>query len=441
MKEEKAGAERFAELRKRAEEALRELPASSAAGSGQTLDELSPADAQRLVHELRVHRIELEMQNEELRRAQEGLEASRDKYFDLYDLAPVGYFTLSERGLILEANLTAAGLLGVTRERLTQRPLTRFIVREDQAVYYFHRRELFESGAPQVCEIRLLRGDGAQFHARIEAVVAQDSASGAPVCRATLSDVSAQVQAREALEHSQRLEELVATRTQELETAYKELETATYAISHDLRAPLRAIKGFPQIVLDDYGPQLPTEAHTHLERVIKAAQRMSELIDGLLTFLRLGRRSMKKKTITPADLVRQVWAGMKAEWAGRDVALTVDKLPACQADPDLLELVLNNLLSNALKYTRQRERARIRVGWERRDGQNVYFVQDNGVGLDMQYAHRLFGMFERLHHDDEYEGTGIGLVIVGRIVQRHGGRVWVEAQEGQGAIFYFTLGD
>jgi PAS domain S-box-containing protein len=432
VKEKRADPDRFTDLRRRAEKALQVQPVDPG--------EMSPADAWRLVYELRVHEVELELQNEELRRAQEELQASRAKYFDLYDLAPVGYFTLNEQGMILEANLTAARLLGVTRDHLTQQPLTRFIVREDQDVYYFHRRELFESGAPQVCEIRLLRGDGSQFHARIEATVAQDSATVAPVCRATLSDVSAQVRAREALEHSQRLEELVATRTQELETAYKELEAAAYAISHDLRSPLRAIKGIPQIVIEDYGPQLPAEAHNHLERVIKAAQRMSELIDGLLTFLRLGRCSMKKKTIAPADLVRQAWAGMQAEWAGRDVALTIDELPACQADPGLMELVLNNLLSNALKFTRQRERARIRVGWERRDDQNVYFVQDNGVGFDMQYAHRLFGMFERLHHDDEYEGTGIGLVIVERIVQRHGGRVWVGAQEGQGATFYFTLG-
>jgi chemotaxis family two-component system sensor kinase Cph1 len=433
VREERVDSDRFADLRRRAEKALGAQPIDPGG--------VSPAEAWRLLHELRVYQVELELQNEELRRTQGELEASRDRYFDLYDLAPVGYFTLSERGLILEANLTAARLLGVTRERLTQRALTRFIAREDQDVYYFHRRELFESGAPQVCEIRLLRGDGSQFHARIEAVVAQDGASGAPVCRATLSDVSAQVQAREALEHSQRLEELVAARTQELERAYKELEAAAYSISHDLRSPLRAIKGIPQIVLEDYGPQLPAEAHHHLERVIKAAQRMSDLIDGLLTFLRLGRRSMKKKTIAPADLVRQVWAGMQAEWADRDVALTLDELPTCQADPGLLALVLENLLSNALKFTRQRERARIRVGWERRDGQDVYFVQDNGVGLDMQYAHRLFGMFQRLHHDDEYEGTGMGLVIVERIVQRHGGRVWVEAQAGQGATFYFTLGD
>ena len=440
MKEERSDPDKFADLRRRAEEALQAQPIHT--------DEMTAADVERLVHELRVHQIELEMQNDELRRAQGELQVSRDRYVDLYELAPVGYFTLSEQGLILEANLTGANLLGVQRGRMIKRPLSRFIVAEDQDIYYFHRQQLFESGAPQVCELRLQRADGSHFYARIEATVAKDEASGAPLCRMTVSDVSAQVQAREAQvqareaqERSQQLEELVAERTQELKAAHKELEAFAYAVSHDLRAPLRAIKGFPQIVLQDHGPQLPPDAQDHLGRVIKAAQRMDELTDGLLIFLRLGRLPLEKQTLAPVHLVQKALAKLQTDMLDRDVALEIDKLAACRANPLLLEWVYENLLSNALKYTRQRERARIRVGCERQNGQNVYFVQDNGVGFDGQYAQKLFGMFERLHHDDGYEGTGIGLAIVGRIVQRHGGRGWSGAQEGQGATFYFTLGD
>jgi light-regulated signal transduction histidine kinase (bacteriophytochrome) len=237
------------------------------------------------------------------------------------------------------------------------------------------------------------------------------------------------------------LEARVIERTHQLETAYKELETFAYSISHDLRPPLRAIKGFSQILLLDYASQLPSEVQTLLERVSNAAQRMSELTEGLLTFLRLGRRALDKKTVSPTDLVRQVWAEMQPQQAERDVNITIDELPACQADPALLKQVLGNLLSNALKYTCERERAEIRVGWKEMEGQNVYFVQDNGMGFDMQYAHKLFGMFERLHRIGEYEGTGIGLAVVQRIVHRHGGRVWAKGAVDQGATFYFALGD
>jgi light-regulated signal transduction histidine kinase (bacteriophytochrome) len=237
------------------------------------------------------------------------------------------------------------------------------------------------------------------------------------------------------------LEARVIERTHQLETAYKELETFAYSISHDLRPPLRAIKGFSQILLLDYASQLPSEVQALLERVSNAAQRMSELTEGLLTFLRLGRRPLDKKTISPTDLVRQVWAEMQPQQAERDVNITIDELPACQADPALLKQVLGNLLSNALKYTCERERAEIKIGWKEMDGQNVYFVQDNGMGFDMQYAHKLFGMFERLHRIGEYEGTGIGLAVVQRIIHRHGGRVWAKGAVDQGATFYFALGD
>ena len=179
MTKKKTRSDQTADLRRQAEELAR----AKAAQAPEDLETLSPEETRQMLHELRVHQIELEIQNEELRRAQAELEASRARYFDLYDLAPVGYFTVSEQGLIIEANLTAAGLLGVARGALVKQPLTRFILPEDQGIYYRHREQLFETGAPQVCEMRLAKKNGAQFWARLEATAVQD-ADGAPVCRA-----------------------------------------------------------------------------------------------------------------------------------------------------------------------------------------------------------------------------------------------------------------
>ncbi|MCP4537369.1 MAG: PAS domain S-box protein [Chloroflexi bacterium] len=195
---EQTHSDKFTDLRQQAEETLRAKPADIV-----NLDELSPEDAQRMFHELQVHQIELEMQNEELRRAQQELGASRDRYAELYDFAPVSYFTLNERGLIMEANLTIANLLGAARDDLIKQPLSRFIIHEDQDIYYLHRKTLFETQEPQVCELRMVGKDGVQFWARIEAVVAQDS-EGQPICRATVSDITERKRVQEVLRESEK---------------------------------------------------------------------------------------------------------------------------------------------------------------------------------------------------------------------------------------------
>jgi len=214
------------------------------------------------------------------------------------------------------------------------------------------------------------------------------------------------------------------------------LEAFAYSVSHDLRAPLRAVDGFSRILLEEYGPQLPAEAKHYLEIARKNAVQMGDLIDGLLAFSRLGRQPVRKQTVATAELVRQVLEDLRLEQSGRQVEITVDYLPACEADPLLLRQVFANLLSNALKYTRRREVARIQIASM---DSTVYCVRDNGVGFDMRYADKLFGVFQRLHRAEEYEGTGVGLAIVQRIIHRLGGRVWAEGAVNEGASFYFTL--
>jgi PAS domain S-box-containing protein len=235
------------------------------------------------------------------------------------------------------------------------------------------------------------------------------------------------------------LEHRVTERTAELETANHDLEAFGYSISHDLRAPVRAMGGFANILSRQFGPQIPTEANELLERIQENATRLRQLIDGLLAFARLGRKSLAKKTVDPAKIAQVAVTDLASELSGRRVELEITELPACQADPMLLTQVFANLLSNAIKYSRGRDPAVIKVGWRKENQETVYFVQDNGAGFEMEYAKRLFGVFQRFHSADQFEGTGVGLAIVKRIIDRHGGRIWAETAPEKGATFYFTL--
>jgi signal transduction histidine kinase len=235
------------------------------------------------------------------------------------------------------------------------------------------------------------------------------------------------------------LEARVSQRTAQLEAANRELEGFVYAISHDLRTPLRAVNGFAEMVLEDFAPQLPAEAQRQLRVIHERAGHMRKLIEGLLALSQAGRQCLEKVAVAPADLVRQALEELCPEQESRRLAITVGELPPCQADPILLRQVFVNLLSNALKYTRQKPAAQIEVGARNQDGACVYFVRDNGAGFDMRYAGRLFGVFQRLHRAEDFEGIGIGLSIVQRIVHRHGGSIWAEAAVNEGATFSFTL--
>lgn len=236
-------------------------------------------------------------------------------------------------------------------------------------------------------------------------------------------------------------EKALRERTAELEAANKELDSFSYSVSHDLRRPLRAIDGFSRILLEDHAASLSDEAGRYLGLVRDSAQRMGQLVDDLLAFSRLARQPLKAQVLAPDELVRQVLEELGSEQVGRAVEVSIGDLPPCWGDASLLRQVFINLLSNALKFTRHREVAFIEVDWhEGGDGKPVIFVKDNGAGFDMAYVDKLFGVFKRLHRQDDFEGTGVGLAIVKRIVERHGGRIWAEAELDRGAVFSFTLG-
>ena len=235
------------------------------------------------------------------------------------------------------------------------------------------------------------------------------------------------------------LERRVLARTAELEAANRDLEGFAYAISHDLRAPLRAVNGFAEMLVEDYAAQLPAEAQRQLQVIRDRAVHMGKLIEGLLVLSRVGRQAMEKVEVDPRCLACQALEDLAPDREGRQVEIAVGELPPCQADPTLLKQVFVNLLSNALKYTRRREIAKIELG-ALRQGECVYYVRDNGAGFDMQHSEKLFGVFQRLHLAQEFEGIGVGLSVVARIVNRHGGRIWAEAEVDRGATFYFTVG-
>jgi signal transduction histidine kinase len=236
------------------------------------------------------------------------------------------------------------------------------------------------------------------------------------------------------------LEQRVKDRTAALEAAVKELEAFTYTVSHDLRAPLRALDGFSQAVLQDFSAQVPEAGQRYLKIIRESAQKMAQLIDDLLAFSRIGRQHPKMRTVDNALLVQNALQQLAPMQEGRNIELRIGALPESHGDAAMLHQVWINLLANALKYSRKTEAAVIEIGALDDPGGPVYFVRDNGVGFDMRYAHKLFGVFERLHRTEEFEGTGVGLAIVQRIVQRHGGTVRAEAVPGRGATFFFQLG-
>ncbi|WP_211167907.1 AAA family ATPase [Pseudanabaena yagii] len=238
---------------------------------------------------------------------------------------------------------------------------------------------------------------------------------------------------------NQSLEARVKQRTAQLEAANQELESFAYSVSHDLRAPLRAVDGFSRMLQEDYGDRLDDEGNRFLKIVRDNAKRMGELIDDLLNLSRLNRKEMVRRSISINDLVQQLLDEFTSELASRQIEFILADLPDCQADVSLLTQVWINLLSNAIKYTGKTENAQIEIGFQIIDEEIVYFIRDNGAGFDMKYADKLFGVFQRMHLEREFEGTGIGLAIVQRIVQRHGGRIWAEAAVNQGATFYFTI--
>ncbi|MBI5687840.1 MAG: PAS domain-containing protein [Verrucomicrobia bacterium] len=297
-----------------------------------------------------------------------------------------------------------------------------------------------KDGLPFDHEYRIIRPDEAIRWVRDRGFPVKDKTGRVSYYVGVAWDITDRKQAEENIRNlNAELEQRVLQRTAELEAANKELEAFSYSVSHDLRAPLRAISGFANVLTQNYAKQLDEEGRRTLGIVCAEAGRMGQLIDDLLAFSRAGRQAMHLLEIEMGVLVQRTFDECVAHAPGRNIRFTLHPLPTAMGDPALLHRVWTNLISNAIKYTRPRPVAQIEITGQAGNNEVVYCVRDNGVGFDMEYASKLFGVFQRLHSDTDFEGTGVGLALVQRIVVRHGGRIWAEAKVGEGAAFYFTL--
>lgn len=362
-----------------------------------------------------------------------------------------GLYTVNEQGLVTAVNQAAERLFGWTREELLGRKMhdvTHYLRRDGTpfpAEECAGLRVLRDGESVIQCEDVFIRKDGTFFDVVYSASPIRSGGTIAGLV-VVFRDVSDKRKAAEALRERDRAlmaaNEDLSRHAAELTEANKELEQFSYSISHDLRAPVRTIDAFTRIVLEEHDAQLDVEAARCLNIVRKAAGQAGELIDDLLEFSKLGRQSMRLESVAIAGLAREVAEDLRIMHQGRKVDFMVGDLPHAYGDRRLLKIVWTNLLGNAVKYTQYREETKVEVGWipdETGDDRAVYYVKDNGVGFDMRYVGKLFGMFQRLHRKEEFEGTGVGLAIVQRVIHRHGGRVWAEGKVDGGATFYFSL--
>jgi PAS domain S-box-containing protein len=452
--EKKNSSGRANDLRKRAEEKVR-------ANEAKALDTPSVKDVRRVLHELHVHQIELEMQNEELCRVQAELETSRARYFDLYDLAPVGYFTLSEKGLIQEANLAGVALLRVTRGDLAKQPVSHFILSEDQDIYYRYRKQLVETGAPQVYELRMLRADATSFWAQIETTIAQN-ADGAAVCRVVVSDISDRKQAEEALwKANERLEQRVRERTAELEATNKFLERANCLaesanrakseflanMSHEIRTPMTAILGFCDLLAFPNVSQ--SEQREFVEEIQRNGKALLKLIGDILDLSKIEaeKLTLEKTEYHLRQIIDDVMPVVWIQAEQKKLAVNVDyrfPLPeTIHTDPVRLCQILLNLTSNAVKFTAQGSLCLTIRCLREADGlaKMQFVVSDTGIGIP---ADRIGGLFQPFMQVDgsasrRYGGTGLGLAISKRLAKALGGEIEVASELGKGSAFTLTI--
>jgi PAS domain S-box-containing protein len=374
------------------------------------------------------------------RRGEEELTQSERKYRTLHETMMDGFVRVGIDGSITECNEVYRAMLGYSEselKRLTYVDLTpeRWHAFEAKVV-----EQIVARGHSDVYEKEYRRKDGTVFPVELRTVLTRDENGNPSGMWAVTRDITERKRAEEEVHRlNAELDQRVTDRTAQLEAANHELEAFSYSVSHDLRAPLRAIDGYGRILAEDYEDRLDPEGRRLLGVMSSETRRMGQLIDDLLAFSRLGRQQMEPSVIDMTALAGAVFEDQAARAPERELQLDLAQLLPAHGDRAMIRVLLDNLLSNAIKFTTPRRPAAIDIGSRQEDGQTVYWVKDNGVGFDMAYAHKLFGVFQRLHSSEDFEGTGVGLALAQRIVHRHGGRVWATGRVNEGAAFYFSL--
>lgn len=373
---------------------------------------------------------QLEREVAERKRAEMHLKESEANYRRMVETAGEGIWISDPGGKTLFVNQRMLEIIGYSREEIGERPPLDFMPQTQRASVLDFRARL-KQGVSVHSEREFRHKDGRAVHT-LMSVTPQFDASGKHLSNlAMYSDITERKKAEAALHR----------RTHELEVANKELEAFSYSVSHDLRAPLRSMEGFSDIVLEDYGAKLDAQGKEYLRHIQSSSQLMARLIDDILKLGRISRAEMDFERVDLSELARTVAEEIRSTQPGRQAEFVIAPGMTAYGDLPLLKILLQNLLENAWKYTGKSELARIEVGVMPQNGEDVFFIKDNGVGFDMTYAGKLFHPFQRLHSEMEFSGTGIGLAIVQRIVRRHGGRAWGEGEAGKGATFYFTIGE
>ncbi|MFO1381792.1 MAG: ATP-binding protein [Chitinivorax sp.] len=370
------------------------------------------------------------------------LRASESEYRALFEQAAVGMGHIGVQDHCwLRVNPKLAEILDCEPQQLLGKSFTAMFQPADMPTVERNRTRL-DSGERQVFEndVQLRRTDGTLVWSRLTASLHRNEAGEPQYYIAVVQDDSKRKAAEAELEHYRmHLEDLVAQRTTALAAANRELESFSYSVSHDLKAPLRSIDGFSQILAEDYESLLDNSGRDYLQRIRRAVQHMGRLTDALLSLAKVGRGECRLETLDFSDLVQGVVDDLKIAQPRRKVNVVIQPGMQIVADANLLRTAMQNLLDNAWKYTGKAADARVEIGSFNVQGNTVFFVRDNGAGFNPAYSSRLFGVFQRLHTAEEFQGTGVGLATVQRVIHRHGGRIWAEAEPGQGAVFYFTI--
>ncbi len=430
----------FGRLREKAEQLLREK-------GGETLD-FDKDDLLRLAHELEVYQVELELQNQELRHAKAEIEESRNEFFDLYESAPVAYLTLNEKGVIERANKAAYQMLKGSEELLVGSSLLLRVHPEDIFVYSSLMKQLAFDQVQGPFELRLRGGNDEMIHMQAAMTGKMEEKDGLKQYRLALVDITGRKRMEDELQRSRdELELRVQARTAELETYARKLRESNKALqefasiaSHDMQEPLRKVISFGKMLKQGYADSLGNEGKDFLDRMVNATERMQTLLKSLLDYSRVATRAEPFGKADLAAIVREVLSDLEVRIEKTGGEVHVSDLPTIEADPMQMRQLFQNLIGNALKFHKEGEKPSIEVrSISHGDGITEIVVADNGIGFDDKYLGRIFMPFQRLHGRNAYEGTGMGLAICKKIVDRHNGTITARSIPGRGSVFTVTL--